>query len=94
MYLRGREQSFNPFSTCSKSARLFLTYLPPTIRTQGTAITTQLIQRNSTEPSSITVKFKDGKQLKFSCDKFNIKGIIEEVDRLSRQLQKAEDISG
>ncbi|RDA91771.1 hypothetical protein CP533_4762 [Ophiocordyceps camponoti-saundersi (nom. inval.)] len=84
---------FNPLSKCSKPARLFLTYLPPDIRTKGTSVTTKLIPRDSTEPSSVMVKFKDGRELKFSCEKYNIKGIVDEVDRLSRQLQKADDIT-
>ncbi|RCI14581.1 hypothetical protein L249_6813 [Ophiocordyceps polyrhachis-furcata BCC 54312] len=84
---------FNPLSTCSKPARLFLTYLPPDIRSKGTSVCTKLLPRDSKEPSSVMVKFKDGRELTFSCEKYNIKGIVEEIDRLSRQLQKAEDIA-
>ncbi|PHH76359.1 hypothetical protein CDD83_4264 [Cordyceps sp. RAO-2017] len=84
---------FNPFSTCSKPARLFLTYLPPNIRSRGTTVTTTVLPRHSQETSSVAVKFKDGKQLSFSCEKITIKGIIEEVDRHSRLLQKAVDLS-
>ncbi len=48
---------FNPFSAQAKSARLFLSFLPPTARSQGMAITTQLLPRASTEPSSLLIKF-------------------------------------
>lgn len=48
---------FNPFSACAKPARLFLTYLPADIRANGTSVTTTLLPLNSTEPSSLKVKF-------------------------------------
>ncbi|OAA32560.1 ribosomal protein L44 [Moelleriella libera RCEF 2490] len=84
---------FNPFSACAKPARLFLTYLPPNARANGTVINTSVLPRNSTETSSVKVKFKDGKELQFDCGKTNIKGLVEEVDRHSRQLQKAADLA-
>ncbi|EQL00164.1 hypothetical protein G6O67_001725 [Ophiocordyceps sinensis] len=84
---------FNPFSACAKPARLFLTYLPPNIRTNGTTVNTKLLPRNNPEPSSLRVKFKDGNELNLNCGKFNIKDVVEEVERHSRQLQKAADLS-
>ncbi|KAK4074730.1 uncharacterized protein Triagg1_4879 [Trichoderma aggressivum f. europaeum] len=36
---------------------------------------------------------QDGKEMDFNCSKINIKGLVEEVDRHSRQLQKAADLS-
>lgn len=36
---------------------------------------------------------EDGKELDFECDKTNIKGLVGECDRHSRQLQKAADLS-
>jgi hypothetical protein len=48
---------FNPFSARAKSARLFLSFLPPTARSSGMSITTQLLPRTSTEPSSLHIKF-------------------------------------
>ncbi|KAL4730459.1 ribosomal l44 [Fusarium longipes] len=84
---------FNPFSTCAKPARLFLTFLPPNARANGTTITSTILPRTSKEPSSLRVKFKDGKELNFDCQKINIKGLVEEVDRHSRQLQKAADLT-
>ncbi|KAG5976939.1 hypothetical protein E4U55_007146 [Claviceps digitariae] len=84
---------FNPFSACSKPARLFLTYLPSNARANGTLIQTTVLARGASETSSLRVKFKDGKELKFDCTKTNIKSLVEEVDRHSRQLQKAVDLA-
>ncbi|KAK1769597.1 39S ribosomal protein L53/MRP-L53-domain-containing protein [Phialemonium atrogriseum] len=84
---------FNPFSPRAKAARVFLSFLPPTARASGMKITTQLLPRASAEPSSLHVKFKDGKELNLDCETLGIKGIIEEVDRHSRTLQKQADLS-
>ncbi|XWW92286.1 hypothetical protein V2A60_000209 [Cordyceps javanica] len=84
---------FNPFSACAKPARLFLTLLPPNARTSGTTVNTTLLPRTSTEPSSVAVKFKDGKELKFNTGKITIKGLVEEMDRHSRKLQKKADLT-
>ncbi|KAG6010659.1 hypothetical protein E4U21_005157 [Claviceps maximensis] len=84
---------FNPFSACAKPARLFLTYMPPNARANGTSIHTTLLPRDAAETSSLVVKFKDGKELKFDCAKTSIKGLVEELDRHSRQLQKAADLT-
>lgn len=48
---------FNPFSPRAKSARLFLSFLPPEARAAGMNITTQLLPRSSTEPSMLHVRF-------------------------------------
>ncbi|KAK1986397.1 39S ribosomal protein L53/MRP-L53 [Colletotrichum cereale] len=84
---------FNPFSPTAKSARLFLSFIPPTARSSGMAIKTVLLPRTSTEPPSLFVKFKDGKEMSIDCEKMGIKNIIEEVDRHSRGLQKQADLS-
>jgi len=48
---------FNPFSPRAKAARVFLSFLPPTARSDGMNITTKLLPRNSPEPSTLYVKF-------------------------------------
>lgn len=48
---------FNPFSAGSRSARLFLTNLPPSARSQGVSITTKLLPRTASEKTSLQVKF-------------------------------------
>ncbi|PHH70371.1 hypothetical protein CDD82_7170 [Ophiocordyceps australis] len=84
---------FNPFSPCSKSARLFLTQLPPKFRSQGNTISAKVLPRESSETSSLKLKFKDGKEINFDCANINIKSVVEEVNRHSRQLQKAADLT-
>ncbi|KAL2256070.1 hypothetical protein VTK26DRAFT_2234 [Humicola hyalothermophila] len=84
---------FNPFSPRAKSARLFLSFLPPTARASGMNITTQLLPRTSTEPSTLYIKFKDGKEMNIDCEAMGIKSIVEEVDRHSRSLQKEADLA-
>ncbi|PSS03593.1 39S ribosomal protein L53/MRP-L53-domain-containing protein [Coniella lustricola] len=78
----------NPFSPKAKSARLFLTVLPPTARNQGMTITTKLLSQSAAEKTSLQVKFKDGKLLDLDCENMGIKNLIEECDRHSRVLQK------
>ncbi|KAI1202397.1 39S ribosomal protein L53/MRP-L53-domain-containing protein [Nemania serpens] len=84
---------FNPFSMRSRATRLFLSYLPANARAQGMQINTTLLPRASIEPSALSVKFKDGKEMKLDGETLGIKGIIEEVDRHSRALQKQADLS-
>ncbi|KAH6685385.1 39S ribosomal protein L53/MRP-L53-domain-containing protein [Plectosphaerella plurivora] len=83
---------FNPFSPQARTARLFLSIIPPSARTTGVNIKTVLLNKASKEPASLSVKFKDGKELKFDCEKTGIKGLVEDVDRHSRGLQKAADL--
>lgn len=47
----------NPFSAKSKSARLFLTVLPPKARSEGMVINTSLLPRTAAEKNSLQVKF-------------------------------------
>lgn len=51
---------FNPFSAKSRSARLFLSFLPPTARSQGMAIQAKLLPRASTDKAALQVKFSTG----------------------------------
>ncbi|KAK4220138.1 39S ribosomal protein L53/MRP-L53-domain-containing protein [Rhypophila decipiens] len=83
---------FNPFNARTRSARLFLSNLPPTARADGMMIQTQLLPKASTEASSLYIKFKDGKEMNLDVESMGIKSIVEEVDRHSRQLQKAADL--
>ncbi|KAI1094149.1 putative ribosomal protein YmL44, mitochondrial [Rostrohypoxylon terebratum] len=83
---------FNPFSMRSRATRLFLNSLPPNAR-QSMQINTTLLPRASTLPATLLVKFKDGKEMNLDGEKLGIKGIIEEVDRHSRALQKQADLA-
>ncbi|KAI0880384.1 putative ribosomal protein YmL44, mitochondrial [Annulohypoxylon maeteangense] len=84
---------FNPFSMRSRATRLFLSSLPPTARQAGMQINTTLLPRASTSPPVLLVKFKDGKEMNLDGEKLGIKGIVEEVDRHSRALQKQADLT-
>ncbi|KAL7628225.1 39S ribosomal protein L44, mitochondrial [Parahypoxylon ruwenzoriense] len=87
---------FNPFSMRSRATRLFLSSLPPNARRHGMQINTNLLPRTSNEPPTLHVKFtseEDGMEMKLDGEKLGIKGIIEEVDRHSRVLQKQADLS-
>jgi len=84
---------FNPFSPKAKTARLFLSFLPPNAR-QSMKINTRLLPRASRDPSVVQLKFKDGKEMKLDAEKLGIKGVIEEVDRHSRILSRQEELNG
>ncbi|KAI2622915.1 putative ribosomal protein YmL44, mitochondrial [Hypomontagnella submonticulosa] len=84
---------FNPFSMRSRATRLFLSSLPPNARSTGMQINTTLLPRASTSPATLHIKFKDGKEMNLDGEKLGIKGIIEEVDRHSRALQKQADLT-
>lgn len=51
---------FNPFSPAARSARLFLSLLPPNAR-QTMAVKTTLLPQKSKEPSSLRLKFSTWK---------------------------------
>ncbi|KAF2742588.1 hypothetical protein M011DRAFT_452806 [Sporormia fimetaria CBS 119925] len=85
---------FNPFNRTSKSARLFLSLLPPNARADGMKIESQMLPRVSKEPATLGVKFKDGKEMSLELDKMRITEVIEQVDRHSRGLARKEELSG
>ncbi|KAF2437367.1 hypothetical protein P171DRAFT_437772 [Karstenula rhodostoma CBS 690.94] len=85
---------FNPFSPRAKPARLFLSLIPPNARADGMKVETKMLPRTSTEPATLDVKFKDGKELKLELDKMRIPEVMEEVDRHSRMLARKEELTG
>lgn len=48
---------FNPFSKGSKSARIFLSLIPPEARANGMNIQSKMLPRDSKEPATLGVKF-------------------------------------
>ncbi|KAI9640868.1 39S ribosomal protein L44, mitochondrial [Ciborinia camelliae] len=84
---------FNPFSPKAKTARLFLSVLPPNAR-QTMKIDTKILPRASKEPSLVRLKFKDGKEMNLDAEKLGIRGVSDEVDRHSRILARQEELSG
>ncbi|RDW74005.1 hypothetical protein BP5796_07447 [Coleophoma crateriformis] len=85
--------AFNPFSPRAKTARLFLSFFPADAR-QRIKMTTKILPRASKDRSFVQVKFNDGKEMKLDAEKLGIKGIIEEVDRHSRSLNRANELNG
>ncbi|KAL1603508.1 39S ribosomal protein L44, mitochondrial [Paraconiothyrium brasiliense] len=85
---------FNPFSPRAKPARLFLSLIPPNARADGMKVETKMLPRTSTEPATLDVKFKDGKELSLQLDKMRIPEVMEQVDRHSRVLARKEELTG
>ncbi|EPS37458.1 hypothetical protein H072_8848 [Dactylellina haptotyla CBS 200.50] len=85
--------SFNPFSKASKSARIFLSLLPPDARSTM-KIQTKLLPRASEDTPKIVITFKDGKVMELEPSKFSVKDLVEELDRHSRILRKREELGG
>ncbi|CAG8982648.1 hypothetical protein HYALB_00006044 [Hymenoscyphus albidus] len=83
---------FNPFSPAAKTARIFLSFLPPDAR-QTMQVVTKLLPRTSKERSLVEVKFKDGKEMRLDAEKLGIKGVVEEVDRHSRILTRQAELT-
>ncbi|KAF2831292.1 hypothetical protein CC86DRAFT_137340 [Ophiobolus disseminans] len=86
--------TFNPFSARSKSARLFLSLIPPNARTEGMKVEAKMLPRTSQEPANLAVKFKDGKEMNLDLSKMRITDVMEEVDRHSRTLARKEELLG
>ncbi|MCJ1289701.1 39S ribosomal protein L44, mitochondrial [Xylographa vitiligo] len=84
---------FNPFSKRAKTCRIFLAQLPPNAR-QTMKINTKLLPRSSKEASTLSLKFKDGKEMQLDTEKLSIKDVMEEVDRHSRGLNRQVNLLG
>lgn len=50
--------TFNPFSASSRTARLFLTFLPANAR-QNIKINTTILPRESQQPSGLLLRFSE-----------------------------------
>jgi len=57
-------------------------------------VNTKLLPRSSKDPAIVEIKFKDGKSMKLDAGNLGIKGIVEELDRHSRILARAEELNG
>ncbi|MCJ1344172.1 39S ribosomal protein L44, mitochondrial [Peltigera leucophlebia] len=84
---------FNPFNKPGKTCRSFLAHLPANAR-QTMKVNAIVLPRNSGDPSSLFLKFKDGKEMQLNPGKMNIKDVMEEVDRHSRLLNRQADLLG
>jgi len=83
---------FNPFTRPAKTCRLFLASLPANAR-QNMKITAKVLGKDSTEPSSLKLKFKDGKEMALDTEKLAFGDLVQEVDRHSRVLSRLEELS-
>ncbi|MCJ1478937.1 39S ribosomal protein L44, mitochondrial [Lambiella insularis] len=84
---------FNPFSKRAKTCRIFLAQLPSNAR-QTMKITTKLLPRESKEASTLSLTFKDGKEMQLETDKLSLRDVMEEVDRHSRGLKRQAELLG
>ncbi|KAL0634460.1 39S ribosomal protein L44, mitochondrial [Maublancomyces gigas] len=85
--------AFNPFSPRARTARLFVSLLPPDAR-MTMRINTVVLPRDSEEGGSVHVVFKDGKEVKLDTSKMGISDVVEECDRHSRTLQRKDALTG
>lgn len=64
-FLTALATTLNPFSKSSKTPRLFLSMLPPTVRSSGVQISVKQLPQTSRAPSTLQLTFKDGKVMNF-----------------------------
>ncbi|CUS15394.1 unnamed protein product [Tuber aestivum] len=92
-YLTTVSVAFNPFSKAGRTARIFMALLGPYTR-ETMKIKTTVLNRDSEVGGRVEVRFKDGKEFQMDTSKMTIADIVEEVDRHSRSLKRADDLSG
>lgn len=108
-YLTSLTTSFDPFTGAAKVPRLLLTFLSADAFKAINVKITQL-PRNSPQPATLELGFKDGKSLKYSwLDKSKMpkleKGqkrekpitlgdIVGEINRHARLTQRKEELAG
>jgi len=90
-YLTAVSAKINPFSRRSHSIRLFLSMIPADAR-NGIEIKTKIVPKIS--PSSLDLRFKDGKEIQVDLKGTTIHELVDQVDRHSRMLARQEDLSG
>jgi len=92
-FLTSVTATFSPFHPTSRTARLFLSYLPPTAHS-SVAVKTTLLPKSSTQPATLSLTFKDGKVMDFDLEKVRIREVLDEVRRHGRGLGRKEELSG
>lgn len=76
----------------AKTARLFLSSIPPTQRVGGTSIQNVILSGNSTEKPVVKVFFKDKSEMEIDPSTVTFKEIGNFFDRHSRKLHLKESI--
>ncbi|KAF2224240.1 hypothetical protein BDZ85DRAFT_195579 [Elsinoe ampelina] len=95
-YLTSVNATFSAFNPRSgKTARSFLAMLPPNARSSGMKINVKMLpQAQANQPGTLSLSFKDGKQMDLDIETLKIRDIQREVDRHSRGLTRQEELSG
>ncbi|KAK5694459.1 39S ribosomal protein L44, mitochondrial [Elasticomyces elasticus] len=94
-YLTGVSTAFSPFNARSgKTIRNFLALLPPNARSTMAIDVKMFGQSEAQKPASLSLKFKDGKEMEMDLEKMKLKDIQVEVDRHSRILRRKDELSG
>ncbi|EMC95264.1 hypothetical protein BAUCODRAFT_123727 [Baudoinia panamericana UAMH 10762] len=94
-YLTAVSTAFSPFNARSgKTARNFLALLPPNARSRMAIDVKMFARADVDKPASLSLKFKDGKEMKLDLEKLKLKDIQVEVDRHSRLLKRQEELAG
>jgi len=93
-YFTSTTISFNPFVRGGRTARIFASLLPPDARATGVKVTTTVLPRDSKVGGRVEVVFKDGKEVKLDTTKMTIADVVEQMDRHSRGLERADELAG
>ncbi|KAH3902806.1 probable 54S ribosomal protein L44, mitochondrial [Saccharomycodes ludwigii] len=85
---------FDPFGAEAKTARLFLSSIPPLQRNTTTSIKNELLTNNTkgNQKPLIKVTFKDKKEFEYDPSALTFKELGALLDRHSRQLSLKESI--
>ncbi|CUS20324.1 LAQU0S01e04082g1_1 [Lachancea quebecensis] len=83
---------FNPFGKEAKSARLFLSAIPPAQRLSGTSIKNELLTGGSSKTPTVKVTFKDKTEMEVDPTNLTFKELGNYFDRYSRKLSLKESI--
>ncbi|KAK4550230.1 hypothetical protein LTR36_003197 [Oleoguttula mirabilis] len=94
-YITAVSTAFSPFNArTGKTVRNFLALLPPNARSKMAIDVKMFGQAEAEKPASLSLKFKDGKEMPLDLEKMKLKDIQTEVDRHSRTLRRAEELAG
>ncbi|SCU78213.1 LAMI_0A03840g1_1 [Lachancea mirantina] len=83
---------FNPLGKEAKTARLFLSSIPPTQRLSGLSLKNELLNGASTASPLVKVTFKDKTELELNPTGITFQEVGNFFDRHSRKLRLKETI--
>ncbi|BFZ60999.1 39S ribosomal protein L44, mitochondrial [Saitoella coloradoensis] len=88
-YIRQVHAVIQPFSPTSKSVRIFVSQIKPTLD-NPIKLTTKVLPSTSTDKPTLAVTYSDGKKVEFETHDKPIGDLIVLVDRHSRAIKAAE----